>query len=112
MTHADHAPDALEALELRNAPDAQRYEAVLDGEVVGLAEYRASHDVLLFTHTEVDPALEGRGVGQRLVRFALDDTRARGLKAAPLCPFVSAFIRRHPDYLDLVPEEHRRALGV
>jgi predicted GNAT family acetyltransferase len=53
-------------------------------------------------HTEVEPEWEGRGVGSELVRGALDDVRARGLKVRPLCPFVRAFIERHSEYLDLV----------
>jgi uncharacterized protein len=53
-----------------------------------------------FTHTEVPPADEGKGIGARLVRAALDDARQRGFKIVPACSFVAAFIRRHPEYND------------
>jgi predicted GNAT family acetyltransferase len=56
----------------------------------------------VFTHTEVQPEAEGKGVASELIRRALDDVRRRGLSAVPLCPFVRAFIARHPDYQDLV----------
>ena len=55
-------------------------------------------------HTEVSPSLEGQGLGARLVAGALDDIRARGLRVVPICPFVRTYIRRHPDYADLVVE--------
>ena len=53
-------------------------------------------------HTDVAPKWEGKGVGSTLVQGALDDVRARGLKVQPICPFVAAYIRRHPEYQDLV----------
>ena len=56
----------------------------------------------MFTHTEIDPAFEGHGVGSALAKAALDDVRAKGLKAVPLCPFIRTWIDRHPDYEDLV----------
>jgi predicted GNAT family acetyltransferase len=58
--------------------------------------------------TEVPEALEGQGIGSALARGALDDVRAQGLQVIPLCPFVAAFIRRHPEYLDLVSPVSRR----
>jgi predicted GNAT family acetyltransferase len=59
----------------------------------------------VLVHTEVAPSAEGAGVGSRLVRGALDDVRARGLRVAPLCPFVREYIRRHPEYADLVGDD-------
>jgi hypothetical protein len=82
----------------RNAGQS-RYE--LDTEHgVAIAVYREQGDRAIFTHTEVPPADEGQGIGARLVRAALDDTRQRGLKIVPACSFVAAFIRRHPEYND------------
>jgi uncharacterized protein len=83
-------------------PSAGRYEAFLDGRLAGVAEYRLAPGVITFVHTEVDPAFEGRGVGGRLATWALDDVRGRGLAVRPRCPFIAAFIRRHPEYADLV----------
>lgn len=86
-----------------------RYELTVDGQTAVCAFNRLKAAVM-FTHTEVPEALEGRGVGSTLVRGALDDVRAQGLEVIPLCPFVAAFIRRHPEYLDLVSPVSRRQL--
>ena len=83
-------------------PDRRRYEIHLDGELVGFSAYVPRPGLIIFTHTEVDDVLEGRGLGSRLAREALDDVRARGLKVTPLCPFIAAYIRRQPEYQDLV----------
>lgn len=83
--------------------DRQRYEATLDGRAAGFAAYEDGPDgVRVLTHTEVDPASEGRGVGGDLARAALDDIRGRGWRVDPQCPFVAGWIDRHPDYADLV----------
>ncbi|RMI08890.1 N-acetyltransferase [Cellulomonas triticagri] len=88
---------------MTDLPDEQRFEARLpDGTVVGVAEYRRHDDVVVFTHTEVDPRQEGHGVGTTLVRAALDAVRAAGDRAEPRCPFVRAFVEDHPEYADLV----------
>jgi predicted GNAT family acetyltransferase len=83
-------------------PDRNRYEAEIDGKRVGLAAYRRQGRTVVFTHTEVDPSAEGHGVGAALARAALDDVRARGQSAVPLCPFIKSWIERHPEYADLV----------
>ena len=57
---------------------------------------------MVFTHTEVDPSFEGQGVGSALARGALDDVRSRGLHIIAMCPFISAYVRRHPEYADLI----------
>lgn len=86
-----------------HAPDRSRYEAHLDGELAGFAEYQLAEKLIVFTHTEVDTAHEGKGVGGALARVALDDVRAQGERAVlPLCPFIKAWIAKHPDYADLV----------
>jgi predicted GNAT family acetyltransferase len=83
-------------------PDELRYEIDVDGEVGGFINYRRDDGVIELVHTDVAPKWEGRGVGAALVQGALDDVRARGLKVRPYCPFVAAYIRRHPGYQDLV----------
>jgi predicted GNAT family acetyltransferase len=83
-------------------PNELRYEIEADGEVAGFLMYRIEPGVLELVHTDVDPKWEGKGVGAALVQGALDDVRARGLKMRPYCPFVAAYIRRHPEYEDLV----------
>jgi predicted GNAT family acetyltransferase len=94
--------DAPDELSIADKPDASRYEASLDGRVAGFSEYRLRPGRIIFTHTIVEPEFEGRGIGSRLVREELDDARRRGLKVTPICPFVRAYIRRHPDYENLV----------
>lgn len=90
----------------RNNPDESRYEAWLDGELAGFAQYRLTGRRIIFTHTEIDPSFEGRGIGSALARFALDDVRADGARAVvPRCPFIKGWIERHPDYADLVVDE-------
>ena len=78
------------------------YEATLDGKVVGFVRFRHRPGQILLIHTETDPEYEGRGVGTALARGALDDVRAHGEKAAVMCPFIGAYVKRHPEYQDLV----------
>jgi len=88
-----------------DVPQASRYEARSGESVPAFAAYRqdpARPGVLVLTHTEVDPAFEGQGVGGALARGALDDVRARGLRIVPQCPFIRSWIAKHPDYQDLV----------
>jgi predicted GNAT family acetyltransferase len=85
-----------------------RYEIRVDGEPAGFAVYEPHGSVLAFTHTEIDPRFQGR----RLVGEALDDVRRLELRVLPFCPYVRAFIARHPDYIDLVPEGRRGPFGL
>lgn len=90
-------------VETRKNEDAQRYEAFIDGELVGIAAYQLTSQLIVFTHTEVEDKCEGLGVGSALARAALDDVRAQGgRKVLPLCPFIKGWIEHHPDYQDLV----------
>ena len=87
-----------------DAPERQRYEIYLDERLAGVAVYRPAPGRLIFTHTEVDSEFEGRGLGSRLAKGALDDTRARGLRATIKCPFIGDYVRRHPEYADLLQD--------
>jgi len=69
---------------------------------VAVAYYTLASGVITFTHTEVPPALSGQGIGAKLVRGALEQVRARGLKVVPKCPFGEAFIVKNADFADLV----------
>jgi predicted GNAT family acetyltransferase len=82
---------------VRDNPDEQRYELVVDDDVVGEIDYLLRPDAVVLMHTEVSPELEGKGLGAQLVAGALEDIRARGLRLVPLCPFVAAYLRRHPE---------------
>ncbi len=88
--------------EITDNAGKSRYEIRLDGELAGFAEYERGEGAVIFTHTEVDSAFEGKGVGGSLARGALDDVRAKGLSVVPLCPFIKKWIGKHPDYRDLV----------
>jgi predicted GNAT family acetyltransferase len=81
---------------------AQRYEITVDGILAGFAAYRDRDGRRIFTHTEISPKFEGRGLGSQLVRAAMDDVRARGIRVVPLCPFVRAWLESHDGYADVV----------
>lgn len=86
-----------------NNPDRNRYEAHADGKLAGFAEYELSERVIVFTHTEVDDAFAGQGVGSALARGALDEVRADGSRRVkPVCEFIKGWIDKHPDYADLL----------
>lgn len=86
----------------------ERYEIRVDGEQAGFLQYRLRSGLIELVHTEIDEEFEGRGLGSRLISFALDDARDRQLAVLPFCPFVNDYIRRHRQYVDLVPEGRRR----
>ncbi len=89
------------ATEVTNNESERRFEAHVDGEYAGKAEYVLEGDTIVFTHTEVE--MEGRGVGGELTRQALDEVRRRGgMKVEVRCPFVQGWIDRHPEYADLL----------
>jgi predicted GNAT family acetyltransferase len=90
----------------------ERYEIAVDGEVAGFAEYRLRPGLIAFVHTEIDGRFEGRGLGGKLVAAALDSARSEGLIVLPFCPFVTAYIERHPEYADLVPADYRERFGL
>jgi predicted GNAT family acetyltransferase len=97
---------------LSDNPDAHRFELRKDGAVAAYAEYNLLKGALMFTHTEVMPEHEGQGFGSKLAAFALDDVRKRGLQAIPVCQFIAGYIRKHPEYRDLVSEDSRRAYKI
>lgn len=92
-------------IQLRDNTDAARFEARV-GEHVAFASYHPLGDALAITHTEVPEALTGQGVGSRLMRHALDEIRSRGQRVVPMCDFAAAYIRRHPEYQDMVERGH------
>lgn len=94
--------------EVRDNPEASRYEIVVDGAVAGFAAYRRpDEDTIAFTHTEVGEAYAGQGLAKIVAGEALDDARGRGLAVLPFCPFFRGFIAKNAEYLDLVPEDRR-----
>lgn len=103
-TRAD--PDTEEIVVVE-APERERFEVTVDGELAGFLDYHARDGLLALVHTEVDESFGGRGLGGRLARAALDAARGRNLAVLPFCSFVGKWIGRHPEYLDLVPADRR-----
>jgi predicted GNAT family acetyltransferase len=99
----DSSPDYV----VSDNPGELRYEIRLHGELLGLIRYVREPGRIVLVHTEVEPAAEGHGIGSRLVVGALDDIRSRGLRLVPVCPFVREYLRRHPEWNDLVTQSTR-----
>ena len=95
----DSAP---EHVTVRHAADRHRYEAVIDCQVVGAAEYQPMPGGVVMHHTFTDPAFRGRGIAALIVASALDDLRARKLGVVPTCWYVAEYIDGHSEYRDLV----------
>ncbi len=97
-----------EAPTVTNNAAHHRYEIHVDGRLAGFAAYRPGPESgpgsgeITLTHTEIDPAFEGQGLGSRLATAVLDDLRDNHLRAVPQCPFFAAYIARHPEYAELV----------
>lgn len=85
-------------VKVRKNTDGSVYELVMDGAVAGRAVYREEGDTVVFPSVVVDRSLRGKGLGEQLTRYALDDAIASGKSVQPVCPFVVAFVRRHPEY--------------
>lgn len=96
MTASDAATPAIQ-----HRPEASRFEAAYD-EGMAVCAYRRQGDLLLINHTEVPPRLEGRGIAAALVKATLSWARAEGLRVRPLCSYVAAYMRRHPETQDLL----------
>ncbi len=101
--------NAIEDVSVAENEAAHRYEAQV-GDQVAFITYQKSEYSITFIHTEAPKALEGHGIAGKMARYALDDARARGLAVIPRCPFVADYIRRHPEYADLVPPDDRARL--
>jgi uncharacterized protein len=89
-------------LTVKDNPEAHRYEGWAGPDLAGVVDYLLEPGLITLLHTEVASDFEGEGVGSLLVAGTLDDIRSRGLRARVLCPFVRAYLRRHPEYADLV----------
>jgi len=103
---------AAEAPIVADNPAASRYELRVNDARAGLVTYRLRGEVISLLHTEVEPAFQGAHLATHLARFSLDDARKRGLAVLPFCPYISSWIRKHPDYTDLVPQDRRADFGL
>lgn len=100
-----------DAIEVSHNLAAQRFEVAL-GNSRALLEYEQTGDQIIYLHTKVPSALEGRGIGSALASAALDDARAQGLTVVPRCSFVRNYLEHHPEYRSLVDVEDWRAPGA
>lgn len=99
-------------LTVRDNPDRRRFEIKLGDGSLAIAEYTLPAGKIMFTHTEVPEAHEGKGIGTTLIRFALDAARERGLKVIPICPFFAAYMRKNADVQDLLDPAWRIKFGL
>ena len=95
---------------VHNNPDKNRFELEVDGETA-FTVYQQQGDTLIFVHTEVPLDERGQGVGDALIKGTLQQVREAGQKVIPLCPFVNAYIRRHPEEQDLLTDQTGAARG-
>lgn len=87
--------------DVTNNESKSRYEATIDGKTA-FSAYLRDGDTITFTHTEVPPELEGKGIAGAIVKHALDDARAQKLGVKAACAYVASYVRRHPEYEDLL----------
>ena len=88
-------------MQITNNEEKKQYELLIDDNLAKI-EYIIAQGTIYLTHTEVPRELEGKGIGSKLVLFALEDIKQQELTLVPLCPFVAAYIKRHPEWRDLV----------
>lgn len=91
------APGEAQQIAVRDNPRSARYEAVQDGQVIGILTYERRRRRIDLVHTVTDPDRRGRGAASRMVRTALAEARAAGLKIRVICPFIESWLQRHPD---------------
>lgn len=91
----------MEALTIQENKGQRQFETTVDGHPARI-EYIRQPDKIFLTHTEVHPALEGKGIGSQLIKQVLEQVEAENLKLIPLCPFVAAYLQRHPEWQRLL----------
>lgn len=87
--------------DIRNNEQESRFETTVEGKTAFAAYYRDAGKIT-FTHTEVPPELEGRGIAGAIVKHALDEARQNNLGVVAQCAYVAAYVKRHPEYQDLL----------
>jgi uncharacterized protein len=108
-------PSALDSQEPAVVTDNEtesRFEIRVGGELAGFIGYILDESLIELVHTEVDRRFQGGGLARQLARASLDSARDRGFAVLPTCPYIRSWIRKHPEYKDLVPEGRRSAYGL
>ncbi len=90
-------------IEVKDNPARGRFETTIEGQTA-MIKYKLRPGVITVLHTEVPKELEGRGIAGTMTRFALEQIRERGLQLIPLCPYMRAYLKKHPEYQDLVKD--------
>ncbi len=104
--------NAATGVEVRDNPKLHRFEVDLGGDTYAVAEYNLLSGKIMFTHTEVPNAFEGRGIGTALIQAGLSAARERGLQVIPACHFFASYIQRHAEEQDLLEPSYRSVLGL
>src|SRR5262245_49078264 len=92
-----------------DVPEKERFEARdADGNVVGFVTYQLTGNIIVYTHTEVSPEHEGKGIASQLARFVMDDAKSRSRNVVPICPYISKWLEKHPEYDGIVLKNTRR----
>jgi uncharacterized protein len=107
MESSGPEPSATPAPTFADNPEESRYEMRVQVELAGFVTYRLGAHEISLLHTEVEPAFQGEHLATHLAAFVLDDARKRDLAVLPFCPYISSWIRKHPDYTDLIPPARR-----
>jgi len=97
--------------EVRDNPEARRYELAVDGKVAVMT-YNLNPPQLMITEALVPEALEGLGLAGRLAAAVVADVRARGLVLLPVCPYLAGWLQKHPEHADIVHPTYRGILGI
>lgn len=97
--------------DVQNNAEAKRYELPVDGEIA-VVTYNLSPPNLMITETLVPERLEGKGIGSRLAKHVIADAKARDLLILPVCPFFSAYLKKHPEHAEAVHPTYRGILGI
>jgi len=105
-------PDEAPTYAIRDNVQEHRFETDLGDGSFGIAQYYLRDGKIVFTHTEVPASHEGKGIGSALIRYVLASARERGLIVIPICPFVTAYIKKHVEEQDLLDPAYRDRLGL
>jgi len=100
-----------DAIQVVKNDETRQFEVTLDGQTA-FAEFRMVDRGMILPHTVVPEAFEGKGVGSALAKAALGYARDHDLKVIPLCPFIAGYIKKHPEWNDVVHETYRAQLGI
>ncbi len=98
-----------DGIEIADAPAMERFEARDEaGELAGYVTYQVTGNVIVYTHTEVRKAFQGRGVGSLLARAVMDDAKAKGRTVIPMCPYLAKWLDKHAEYEDIVARSTKK----